>query len=133
MAALLAKASFMGTMAQVAAPVAALVAKPVIQGVLTAGITPTFTNMGSSSASHGTAMNVDEPETNHYNPNGLDENCAFVSMAYLLDPTGKKITAHDMVNITEEMQPADGTGGVELETVQRMLDQVKAKQKREYK
>lgn len=54
-------------------------------------------------------------------------------MTYLLDQTGEDITAHDIVAITGEMQPADGTGGVGLVTVKKMLDEVKAKKKREYK
>jgi hypothetical protein len=31
------------------------------------------------------------------------------------------------------MQPADGTGGFDLVTVKKMLDEVKAKKKREHK
>jgi hypothetical protein len=131
MAALLAKASFTGALAQVAAPVAAMIVKPVLHGALTVGTTPASTKMGSSS--QGTPMDIDYPDTNHYNPDGLDENCAFVSMAYLMDPTGKNITAKGVVAMTEEMQPADGSGGVELETVRTMLYQVKAKEGRDYK
>ena len=72
-------------------------------------------------------MDVDEPLANQYNPDGLDENCVFISMAYLLDPTGTKITAKTIVGTTEEMQPADGSGGVAITTLRRMLDDVSSR------
>jgi hypothetical protein len=45
----------------------------------------------------------------------------FISMAYLLDPTAKKVTAKTIVGLTGEVLPADGSGGVAYQTLERML------------
>jgi hypothetical protein len=78
-------------------------------------------------------MDVDEPLATQYNPDGLDENCVFISMAYLLDPTGERITAKTIVDTTGEMQPADGSGGVAFTTLQKMLNDVSGKLNKPHK
>jgi hypothetical protein len=79
------------------------------------------------------ASAVLQPPINPYNPNGLDENCVFISMGYLLDPSAAVINARKIVDITEEMQPADGRGGVTPIVLSRMLDSVHQKLGIEYK
>jgi hypothetical protein len=113
-----------GTLVQAAAPFGAALAAPLGRALVQhlAGGT-----IGSSIQDD--SMDVDPPETatNHYNPQKLTDNCAFVSMAYLLDPTGHTVTAHSLEAITGQAQPANGSGGVQLDIVKKMLDSVKAK------
>ena len=66
------------------------------------------------------------PGPNSRNPYALDENCVFVSMAYLVsDNTGRQVTLHDIVRMTERMQPADGSGkGMYIVEIQDMVTRV---------
>lgn len=117
------KGTLTGALAQATAPFGAALVAPLGHALvqhLAGGA------MGSSMQDD--SMDVDPPETgiNHYNPQSLTDNCAFVSMAYLLDPTGRTVTAQSLETVTGEKQPANGSGGVQLDTVKKMLDAVKA-------
>ncbi|KAG8533280.1 uncharacterized protein KY384_002063 [Bacidia gigantensis] len=71
-------------------------------------------------------------QPNSRNPYGLDENCVFVSMAYLVSTRSDNVTPHDIVNMSEMMQPADGRGGLEPYDIERLLAAVAEKKRLKY-
>lgn len=72
------------------------------------------------------------PCINPYNESGLGENCVFISMAYLLDTHATEIKAREIVKITGQMQPDDGSGGIDDADLSRILTEVQRELKVEY-
>ena len=64
---------------------------------------------------------ISHPQTPR-NPHVVEENCDFVSMAYLFSTPNHQVTLNDLVKMTETMQPTDGKGGLETPGgVERLL------------